>query len=291
MKRLINKDFVGFLAATRIPNLLVIGSTQYLTAFFLISDYPGKMSDIGSWSFFLLVVSTVMISAGGYVINDYYDAKVDMINRPEKVVVGTLLRRRLAMVAHLILTLGAITIGFYLDVKVGVVHIFSSFFLWYYSNFLRRLPLIGNVIIAFLTGLTLLIVAVYLEKNALLVYIYSLFAMAVILIREILKDIEDLKGDAAFGIQSLPNIFGVRGAKIVIYLICIGSSGLLGTYLIATDNWIVRYYFLGLLPVFLWFVYKLIVADRQSQFHTLINFTNLIILSGIISMLTIRPWG
>lgn len=290
MKRLIRYDFIGFLIASRIPNLFVIGTTQYLTAIFLVGDYTDKAEDIKSIGFFLMVLSTLMIAAGGYIINDYYDQKIDMINRPKKVVVGTIFRRRLAMLSHLLLTLGAITIGFYLDIKVGVVHILSAFGLWYYSNYLRRLTLLGNLVIAFLTSLTLLIVAVYLERNEPILYIYSIFAMAIILIREVIKDIEDVKGESAVGCQSIPVIWGIRGAKIFIYLVSMASAGMLISFLISIENWQVRLYFIFLIPVFVWFIYKLATADRQREFVFLRNFTNFIIFTGLLSMIMIRPW-
>ena len=290
MKRLIRYDFVGFLIASRIPNLLIIGATQYLTAFFLVSEYPQKLNQLTSKGFFMMVVSTVMIAAGGYIINDYYDQKIDMVNRPDKVVIGVLMRRRLALLAHFVLTVGAIALGFYLNPKIGVVHIFSSFFLWYYSNQLRRITIIGNVVIAFLTGLTLLMVCIYLARNEVLVYIYASFAMAITLIREVLKDMEDVKGDSKFGIESLPVIFGIRGAKAFIYL-AIGISGaFLISFLITIDIWLVRYYFMALLPIFIWFIYKLIYADRQKDYQSLIRFTDLIIISGLISMILLKSW-
>lgn len=289
MKRLF-QDFVGFLLASRIPNLLVIGATQYLTAIFLVDDYSNKTSQLLSLGFFTLVLSTVMIAAGGYIINDYYDQKVDMVNRPHKVVVGTQFRRRMAMLSHFILTLCGLGLGFYLDVRIGVIHIFSAFFLWYYSNFLRRITLIGNIVISFLAGLTLLIVTVYLQRSEVLVYAYSLFAMAIVLIREVIKDMEDVKGDERFGIQSIPVIFGIRGAKLFIYLISIGSAGLLVFYLIKIDNWYVRLYFIALLPIFMWFIYKLIMADRQIHYKYLVRFTNVIIISGLLSMIFTKSW-
>lgn len=290
MKRLIRYDFVGFLIASRIPNLLIIGATQYLTAFFLVSEYPQKLNQLTSQGFFMMVVSTVMIAAGGYIINDYYDQKIDMVNRPEKVVIGVMMRRRLALLAHFALTVGAIALGFYLNPKVGIVHIFSSFFLWYYSNQLRRITLIGNLVIAFLTGLTLLMVCIYLARNEVLVYIYALFAMSITLIREILKDMEDVKGDSSFGIESVPVIFGIRGAKIFIYLVIGISGAFLISFLVTIDNWLVRYYFIALLPIFFWFIYKLILADRQKDYQSLIRFTNLIIVSGLISMILLKSW-
>jgi 4-hydroxybenzoate polyprenyltransferase len=284
MRRIFKYDLVGFLKASRIPNLLIIGSTQYLTLVFLVSDFKEKPAVLSSFSFFLLVASTALIAAGGYIINDYYDQKIDMINRPSKVVVGTLFRRRLAMVAHAMLTILGIGIGFYIKPAVGIVHVFSGFTLWHYSNSLRRLPIIGNLAIAFMAGLALLIVPVFLGSNEILVYIYSIFAMAIVLIREVVKDIEDVKGDATFGCQSIPVVWGIRGAKFFIYLVIIGSSAFLLTFLVLINNPLVLYYFMALMPLFAWFIFKLARADKQRDYAALTKFTNLIIVSGLISM-------
>lgn len=291
MKRIIRYDFLGFLIASRIPNLFIIGATQYLTAILLVSDFPHKYDWVKSWHFFIMAISTGMIAAAGYIINDYYDQKIDMINRPDKVVVGTMFRRRLALLAHGILTILAIGMGFYLGIKMGAIYLFAAFSLWYYSNYLRRITLIGNLIIAFLTGLTLLMVPIYFDRNEPMVYVYSLFAMAITLIREVLKDIEDLKGDSAFGCQSIPVIFGIRGAKFFIYAVSLGSAAMLVTFLIALDNWTVRFYFMALLPVFIEFIFRLYQADRRKEYTSLITFTNLIIFSGLISMILIKVWG
>lgn len=285
--RLIKYDFLGFLLASRIPNLLIIASTQYLTLIYLVADFHNKKSVLTSFGFFLLVTSTLMIAAAGYIINDYYDQKIDMINRPDKVIIGTLFRRRLAMASHVALSMTGIFLGFFIKIEIGVIHIFSTFSLWYYSNSLRRLPIIGNLIVAFMSGLSLLMVPVYLGKNEPLVYIYGIFAMTIILIREVIKDIEDVKGDATFGCQSVPVVWGIRGAKVFIYFIIIGGGLFLISFLVLIKNWHVRYYFMALLPIFIWFVYKLAKADRKIEYEELRSFTNLIIFTGLLSMLFI----
>ncbi|MFY0605762.1 MAG: geranylgeranylglycerol-phosphate geranylgeranyltransferase [Cyclobacteriaceae bacterium] len=290
MARKLRHDFLGFLYASRIPNLFIIGATQYFSAIFLVGDFQDKHNQVFGLEFLLLVVSTVCIAAGGYIINDYYDQKIDMINRPERVIVGVRFRRRLAMLSHLMLTFVGIIIGFYLDVKVGAVHVFSSFLLWYYSNYLRRITLLGNLVISGLTGLTLLIVAVYFHRHEILLYVYAAFSMSIVLIREIIKDIEAVKGDAAFGSESIPVIFGVRGAKLFIYFICVGSSALLVSFLWTVENWLVRYYFIGLIPIFGWFIYRLIIADQKKDYKILIQATNVIIVTGIVSMILIQSW-
>ncbi len=287
MIRLLTTDLPGFIKASRIPSLLIISATQVFTALFLVTDFSNKHAIIYSFDFVLLIISTLMIAAGGFIINDYYDQKIDMINRPKKVVVGTKFRRRLAMLSHSLLSVTGIAIGLWLDIRIGAVHIFSTFGLWYYSNHLRRLPIIGNMTISFLTSLTLLIVAVFFRRHEPLVYIYGLFAFLTVFVREIIKDIEDVKGEAAAGCQTIPVVWGIRGAKIFIYLVIAFGGSFLLSFLLTTDSLLVRYYFLLLIPVFGWFIYKLAHSDRQQHYIHLRMITNLIILSGLISMLLI----
>lgn len=235
----------------------------------------------------MMVISTLLIAAGGYIINDYYDQKIDMINRPKEVVVGTKLRRRLAIASHFLLSIVGITLGFFVKLEIGIIHMLSSFFLWYYSNSLRRIPVIGNLVIAVMAGLALIIVPVYLGRNEPMVFAYAVFAATIILIREVIKDMEDVKGDSTFGAQSIPVVWGIRGAKTFIYIVIAAGTIALISFLFLVKSWNVRYYFMALSPFFLWFCYRLALADKQRDYGWLIGFTNLIIFTGLISMLII----
>lgn len=271
----------GFISASRVPNQILIAFTQFITGLILL-DQP--LENMLNLRFFALVLSTQMIAAAGYIINDYYDQKIDMINRPSKVIVGVTLKRRLAIVSHLFLNLFALFLGFWIDPLIGLIHIFSGFVLWIYSNQLRRLPLIGNLSISTLSGLTFLIVSVYFRQESDLVMIYALFAFTITLIREIIKDIEDVKGEAAYGCETIPVVWGIPGAKIAIYLVSLGGVGLLVTFLSLVKNYSLIYYFLLLGPFFLWFVFLLYRADTRLHFSTLHKACNLIILSGLCSI-------
>jgi 4-hydroxybenzoate polyprenyltransferase len=271
----------GFISASRVPNQLIIAFTQFVTGWVLLQRPFGALLDI---RFFGLVLTTQMIAAGGYIINDYYDQKIDMINRPSRVIVGVTLKRRVALLAHLVLNLLAILIGFWIDPLIGLIHVFSSFVLWIYSNQLRRLPLIGNLSISTLSGLTFLIVSVYFRQESKLVMIYALFAFTITLIREIIKDIEDVKGEAAYGCETIPVVWGIPGAKIAIYLVSLGGVGLLTVFLYAVRDLGLIYYFIFLGPFFIWFVYLLFRADTKQHFATLHKACNLIILSGLFSI-------
>ena len=208
----VSRSFIeSLLKLTRFGNLIIIALTQYFTAGFLIG-----MHTLNDVNLFFLSLSTVLIAAGGYIINDYYDVKIDYINKPDRVVIGKSITRRYAILFHIALSVAGIVIGFYLSWKIGGVNVLSVFLLWLYSNTLKRLPFVGNLTVAFLTGLAVIIVDLFYGKDNSLVLIYALFAFFMTLVREVIKDMEDLKGDNSFGCKTLPIVWGIRKKKILI---------------------------------------------------------------------------
>lgn len=277
-------DATGFLIASRIPNLIIIGLTQFITAYFLL-DMPLWM--LMKARFILFILSTGMIGAAGYIINDYFDQKIDMVNRPGKVIIGTTLGRRLALLFHIVLTISGIGVGFFIDPFIGAVHIFSAGALWTYSAVLKRWILLGTLTIAFLTSLTLLLVMIYFKEFSLLVVAYSLFGCVTIFIRENIKDIISAKGEGQFGFQSVPIVWGIRGAKTVIYLAGIAGVGMLTFYLWSIPNWNVRYFFFSVLIFVFWMAYKLAKADKMRDFTNLKRYIDVIIVAGLMSVVLV----
>jgi 4-hydroxybenzoate polyprenyltransferase len=280
-----NKGFsiIGLLKLTRIPNLLIIAVTQYLAVIFLVYE-PGQLTIIRDPKLFLLVLSTLMIAAAGYIINDYYDVKIDYVNKPDRVVVGKLIRRRLVLAVHFALNFTGIAIGFFLDFKVGILNLFSSFLLWIYSNRLKQMPLAGNLVIAFLTGLTFFVIWIFYHTSMYLLFSYAIFAFAITLIREIIKDMEDMKGDAKFGSRTLPIIWGIRKTKQFLYALIL-LSGLLFFFLAGQlNNPVLNNFFLILIIPAIYLIYLLYRADTQKRYNRLSLYCKLIMLAGIYSI-------
>lgn len=264
---------------TRLWNLLIIGLAQYSTACFLIDSSLWRNPQL-----LILSVSTILIAAGGYSINDYYDVKIDLINKPERVVVGKSLSRRTVLLLHSVLSMAGILLGFLLSWQMGLVNTGAAFMLWLYSNALKRQPLIGNVVVALLTGLSIFTVHIVFAGSLATVAVYSLFAFFITLVREIIKDMEDLRGDNTFGCRTLPIIWGIRSTKLFIYglLILFGVSVVL-IHLNVTPLPVL--FFLGflLLPMGVLLAW-LIRADTRKDFYRLSQFSKLIMLAGIFSM-------
>ncbi len=279
-----NLPLRGIARLTRLPNLIMIAFGQYLVAVFLIGARTNWLDYLFNYKLFLLVCSTVLIAAAGYMINDYYDVKIDFINKPNRVVVGKVVKRRIVMAVHLLLSFCGIFIGFYLSLKVGVINLMAAFLLWLYSNQLKRLPFIGNFTIALLSALSISVVAIFYHSHYLLVNSYALFAFAISLVREIIKDIEDLKGDATFGCKTLPIIWGVSRTKKLLYaLVFLFVCMLFFVSAVLGNQWLVIYFLASLLPVGI-FIFRLTRADTQREFAYLSSFCKFIMLGGMVSM-------
>ena len=273
--------FESMLKLTRVWNLLIIAFAQYFTAWFLIGKWSSVLLDI---RFFFLCASTVSIAAAGYIINDYYDVKIDLINKPERVVVGKSVTRRFAILFHVVLSMLGILIGLTLSWRLGIVNVFCVFLLWLYSNNLKRLPFIGNFTVALLTGISIFSVDIFYRTGNPLVIIYAAFSFFMTLVREIIKDMEDLKGDNTFGCKTLPIVWGIRKTKFMIYVTLIIFACivlLLNQFYVGLQ----LYYFLIFLfiPLFILTI-RLIRADTIKDYAWLSSFCKLIMLLGILSM-------
>jgi 4-hydroxybenzoate polyprenyltransferase len=275
----------GFARVTRVHNLLVLALTQYLTAIFLVDIHGTWRGYAKDYELFLLIFSTTIIAAAGYLINDYYDVKIDFINKPDRVIVGKMLKRRIVMVAHTLLNLLGVAIGFYLSPKIGLINLGAAFLLWLYSNQLKRLPLVGNLVIAALSGLAVWAVSVHFPQNHLLVYTYAIFAFAISLLREVIKDMEDMQGDESFGCKTLPILLGIRYTKFFLYFLSalfifllFFMAGLIG------NQTLINYFLILVIPIS-YFIFRLVYADTKKEFTYLSAYCKVLMLSGILSML------
>lgn len=275
-----NFSLSGFIQITRLWNLLIIVFAQYFTAAFLLD----QVNIVFNQQLLLLSFSTVLIAAAGYIINDYYDVKIDLINKPKRVVVGRVLKRRVAMIAHTILNITGIGLGFVLSYQLALLNLISAVLLWAYSNQLKRMVLVGNLVVSLLTGLSIYVVAFHFDPQNTMIIAYSLFAFFFTLIREIIKDMEDLKGDENFGCRTLPIVYGIRKSKNVIYSLSI--IFLIGLSIIFNQMIGFHMFLLSLtliIPLAFLF-YKLAIADTTVQFNFLSNYCKFVMLIGILSM-------
>lgn len=274
----------GLFRISRPVNLIMVAFAQLMAAYFLVETDNSGLPVLQDPKLYILVFCTVLITAAGYMINDYYDVKIDYVNRPHEVVVGKGIKRRVVIFLHSLLNFTAIGLGYFIAPRIALMNFLAAFLLWFYSNRLKREPLIGNLAVAFLTGLSVYLVALYFQKSELLVFTYAVFAFFLNLIREILKDIEDRPGDRKHGCRTLPIVLGFRKTKQVIFVIaiCFVCAILIITFEI---NKAELFYYFGALGIgFIWFMWKIYVADRKDHFTHLSAFAKVLMLIGTMSM-------
>ncbi len=246
---MLNNKLIAFLKLIRIENLIIIALTHYLMRYYVLQKILHLHSldlELNSYLFFLLAVSTILIAAAGYIINDYFDVKTDLINHPDTVVIDKVIKRRWAIILHIAFTGVGILLGIFVALKTGylrlaIFHFVAAIVLWFYSTHFKKQLLVGNIVVSILSAAVVFLPFVfemgvmqkvhydfndnYLELiiSALkITVIFSLFAFITSLAREIIKDMEDFIGDKATGCQTLPIKWGMTTGKVtVFFLLCI----------------------------------------------------------------------
>ena len=296
---------ISFLRLVRFQNLVIITVSQFLVRYCLIMPayqtqynytelFPNHLSKI---EFVLLLLSTLLIAAAGNIINDVFDVRTDEINKPGKNLVGKFISAKKATTLFFVFCTIGILIGFFLAFKInkpvmGFIHVFAAGSLWMYSSYYKKRLLIGNVIVALLSALSLLIVGLFEPEfypNITYLLIYSGFAFAVSVIREIIKDMEDADGDERSQCKTLPVIAGIKRSKVVLIGIVVLTAAFLAytLYSYFYDNKQINFW--NLIAIFeipfLALSYLVISAKEKQDFRFASRFAKLMIVFGVFTLL------
>jgi len=303
----------AFFRMVRYPNLIYIALTQLLLQYCVVRPVllnSGAEPSLSFAHFLMLTLSTILVAAGGYIINDYFDINIDLVNKPEKMVVDRIINRRWAMAWHTILNMAGVSLGFLVAFQIGqfylgFVQVICTLLLWFYSTSFKRQVLIGNVVISILTALSVVVVGFY-EKQIYssfeaimsfegrklikIIGVYATFAFVLSMIREIVKDMEDLIGDSKDGCRTLPIVWGLKKTKRFTILLMVILQALLITIMIVTGlkEWYaaVAYIFVFVLVPFTFFVQKpFLTAYSPEQYHKISTWIKIVMLTGILSMI------
>jgi 4-hydroxybenzoate polyprenyltransferase len=302
----------AFIKMIRLPNLFFIALTQVLFHVAILDKILlpiGARPVIDGLNFILLSVASVVIAAAGYIINDYFDINIDQVNKPKGNVVDTVVARRWAMAWHFILSGIGLLLSAYISWRTGLWYILLGNFgcvllLFGYSVSLKRKLLFGNIVIALLTAWVILIICFSEIKIASQVsfaiaeasnkiirigILYAAFAFISSLIREAIKDIEDMQGDAKYGCRTMPIVWGVNATKVYVavwLVVILALLVVLQVYVFRFSWWAaMAYSIVFIIAPFVLIFYRLFKATTQKHYHQLSNWTKLVMLSGILSMI------
>ncbi len=313
------KLLTAFFRLVRWPNLVFIALTQFLFYYCIIipslpESYFLQTKIFTSSLFYQLVAGSLLIAAAGYIINDYFDINIDQVNKPSKMVVQKIIKRRWAIFLHIALTFIGLALSLLVALKTSLIiiagNVLCALLLWFYSTTFKKKLLSGNIIISGLTAWTVLVL--YFATNTSLSFIpglpseiaagmhriykfaalYAGFAFIISLIREVVKDIEDMEGDARYNCRTMPIVWGVPAAKVFVgvwLVVLIGALIIVQFYLVQLGWGISSLYVLMLviLPLIL-ILKKFYHAQTTNQFHVISNLIKLVMLTGICSILLVK---
>ncbi len=285
----------------------MIAGTQCLFKMFVV-DPLLVTSALTYRQFVLLVFATVCIAAAGYIINDIEDTKADEINKPEKVVVGKTIKESHAFIMYMALNILGVIFGVYLANMVGnrglaIVFVIISGILYAYATQIKEIIIMGNFLVSALVAMTIIIIGMFdvspiqdisnASETTLvfkIIYVYALFALLVNFIRELIKDIEDVKGDHVAGIKTLPIVLGRQRAAKIASALAILTAGVIFYFVyqyLYDQPWAVAYVLLLVMAPLLYFSFKAWQVENQKELSMLSTLLKLILLFGMFSVAAI----
>ena len=298
----------AFIKMIRLPNLVFIALTQILFQFCIYRVlYKGVIPAGDTTHFILLVLASLSIAAAGYIINDYFDINIDEVNKPGKMIVDKHIHRRWAIAWHFILSMAGIiltvlALPLWTKWYLVLANIACVALLWFYSTSFKRKLLVGNIVISLLTAWTILIIffskftladafggeSTWNYKLFRLALLYAGFALIISLIREAIKDLEDMQGDARYGCRTMPIVWGVNATKVYIavwLVVLIASLVLVQVYVLQFRWWLpIVYSVVAIIVPLVIVLFRLKRTNTTPQYHSLSSMTKLVMFSGILSM-------
>lgn len=294
-----------YLNLIRWKNLIIIALSQTLIKYALFE--PSDATTTLNWfGFSLLVFATICISAAGYVINDIYDIETDLVNRPEKVIVGKSVSEKAANNLFIILNVVGVLIGFYLSHLIDKSSFFALFvvisaLLYVYASYLKQTFLIGNLVVSTLVAFSLIIVGIFEllpiinpQNQAVQLYwfnillIFALFAFMINFLREVLKDIQDVDGDHKQGMNTVPIVLGRNRAKNILFVLSFIPTLVLIYFIVNVLYlyiFVVSYFLLMVIAPMILITIKLFNAKSKKDYQIISNLLKLVMLTGVLSMI------
>ncbi len=285
-KRLLLK-ILSLFSVVRGYNILVVIIAQYLaSAFILAHNLPLRKILFDANLFFLILASASTI-ASGYIINNFYDSEKDLINRPKKTMLDRVISQRTKLSVYFMLNFATIFFASYVSFRAVVFFSIYIFVIWLYSHRLKRILFVGNLVASILTITPFFVVFVYYKNFETVIFIHAMFLYLMIVMRELVKDLENMQGDLAQNYHTIPLVYGEKWSKF--FLSCCTVLALLPIYLLVTQFQIghMDYYFYISVVLLLIFLLLLYFSSAKWQYLLLHNILKLIIVAGVFGILLI----
>lgn len=299
--KLVVKKIISLFSVVRGYNIPIIILAQYLSAIFILAPEKRALHILLDLNLFILVFASSLTIASGYIINNFYDSQKDLINRPNKSMLDRFVSQKTKLTVYFSLNFIVAFMAFFVSWRAFLFFSVYIFLIWFYSHKIKKLPFVGNLMSAFLAVLPFFAILLYYynqipfeeienySSQLAVIFAHAGFLFLLLLIREMIKDLENLKGDLANNYQTIPIVYGETVSKKIITGLSICT--LIPVYILIEiyDVGYMDSYFYGCLIVLVFFILALQKASKKEQFLQLHNLLKFIIVAGVFCIVLINP--
>lgn len=280
---------LSLLSVIRGYNVLVLIMAQYFAAIFIFSPQRSLRFVLLDYKMFFIVLASVCVVSSGYIINNFYDVKADRINRPIKASLDQVVRQKTKLQIYFVLNFLGFIFGWLISWRAALFFAVYIFLIWFYSHKLKKYPFIGLLSAATLTILPFFAIFVYYKNFSKIIFVHATFLFLILLVRQLIKDLENLRGDIANNYTTFPVRYGERNTRrLGIYIIVATLVPVLVLFNYPAIGYM-KYYFLSSLIALVFIAYFLWKSNLKRHYVFLHNVLKIMLLVGILSLLFIDP--
>jgi 4-hydroxybenzoate polyprenyltransferase len=280
---------ISMFSVVRGYNIPVIVLAQYLSAIFILAPEKRALDVLLDFNLFIIVIVSGLTIASGYIINNFYDSKKDLINRPNKSQLDRLVSQKTKLQVYFTVNFVVFLLAFLVSLRAVLFFSVYIFLIWFYSHKLKKIVVIGNLTAAFLAVLPFFAILLYYKNLYPQIFAHATFLYLLILIREMIKDLENIKGDIANDYQTIPVLFGEMFSKKIITLLTI--STVIPIYFlieIFEVGYMDIYFYLSMI-ILIFFLQKLWKSNTKPDYLKLHNILKFLVVSGVFCIVLINP--
>jgi len=279
--------FLSLFSVIRGYNILIIILAQYLASVFIMARHLAIKQVVLDINLFLIVISTALAIASGYIINHFYDSEKDLINRPKKTLLDNYISQKTKLGVYFTLNFLSVIIASYVSFKAVLFFSFYIFVLWLYSHKVKRYPFLGTLTAGIVAILPFFIIFVYYRNFEAVIIVHAVFLFFIILIRELVKDLENIKGDFTLDYSTIPVKYNVAFTKRLISILVISTIIPALILVLYFDSGYMDYYFLLCVVLLIIFLLQLWRSEQKIHYLFLHNLLKFVIVLGVFSIILI----
>jgi len=287
--KLLLLKIVSMFSVIRGYNIPIIALAQYLSAIFILAPNKRALDVVLDFNLFIIVIASSLTIASGYIINNFYDSKKDLINRPNKSMLDRLVRQKTKLQVYFAVNFIVFLLAFFVSIRAVFFYSTYIFLIWFYSHKLKKIVVIGNLTASFLAVLPFFAILLYYKNLYPQIFAHATFLFLLLLIREMIKDLENIKGDVANNYQTIPVLFGENFSKKIITVLTVSTIIPIYFLIEIFEVGYMDIYFYVSLIVLIFFIQKLWKSETKSDYLMLHNILKFLVVSGVFCIVLIEP--